>query len=94
MPQPTTEYSSEQTYQVQTPGVGMQGPPGRALPPAPKADPVLYEDIDKVLLVRLFPEADSITDAAAQALAQGTATAAAGEALESSQYEPILPLPE
>ena len=54
-------------------------------------DPVLAEDVDKVLLIRLFPEAAGITDAGTQAMAQGEATGLAGETLEGSQYEPILP---
>lgn len=53
--------------------------------------PVMAEDLDPVLLIRLFPEAAGITDAGTKALAQGEATGLAGETLEGSQYEPLLP---
>jgi len=51
--------------------------------------PVVFDDLDPVLIIRLFPEAAGITDGEAQALAQGIATMEAGALLESSQYEPI-----
>ena len=51
--------------------------------------PVLADDIDQVLLIRLYPEADGLTAAADAAMAQGVETAAAGATLEGSQYEPI-----
>ena len=53
-------------------------------------EPVLVEGLDYVLLIRMYPEADGISDAKTKALAQGDATAAAGAVLESSQYEPLL----
>lgn len=52
--------------------------------------PVLADDVDKVLLIRLYPEADGLAAAGDQALAQGAETAAAGAELEASQYEPLL----
>ena len=52
--------------------------------------PVLADDVDKVLLIRLYPEADGLAAAGDQALAQGAETAAAGAELEASQYEPVL----
>jgi hypothetical protein len=52
--------------------------------------PVLADDIDPVPLIRMYPEADGISDAKTKALAQGEATAAAGADLEGSQYEPVL----
>ncbi|HEY2416800.1 MAG TPA: hypothetical protein VGH84_02700 [Steroidobacteraceae bacterium] len=52
--------------------------------------PVLFADLDAVLLIRLYPDAAGISDAGTQALAQGEATALAGETLEASQYEPVL----
>jgi hypothetical protein len=53
-------------------------------------EPVLVEGLDQVLLIRLYPTADGLTDAAALAVAQGAQTAADGAALEGSQYEPVL----
>ncbi len=52
--------------------------------------PVLVEGLDAVLLIRLYPEADGISDAGTKALAQGAQTAADSAETESSQYEPIL----
>jgi hypothetical protein len=54
--------------------------------------PVLADDIDPVPLIRMYPEADGISDAKVKALAQGEETAAAGAVLEGSQYEPVLML--
>ena len=53
-------------------------------------EPVLVDGLDQVLLIRLYPAADGLSDAAALAMAQGTQTAADGAALEGSQYEPVL----
>jgi hypothetical protein len=53
------------------------------------AQPVVVEDLDAVLIIRLFPEAAGISDGEAKALAQGIATAEAGALLVSSQYEPV-----
>ena len=69
----------------------MSGKASKGAPSTQHINPVLPEDVDKVLLIRLFPEAAGITDAATQAAAQGVATGLAGETLEGSQYEPILP---
>jgi hypothetical protein len=52
-------------------------------------DPVLVEGIDPVLLHRLYPEADSIEDAAAKAMEQGKKTMAEGAKLLASQQEPV-----
>ncbi len=74
--------------QHETPNVGKQG----AMPTAPAAralDPVLAEGIDPVLLHRLYPDADTIEDAAAAALAQGHRTKEAGEKLVAAQQEPV-----
>jgi hypothetical protein len=53
-------------------------------------EPVLVDGIDQVLLIRLYPEAEALSEAGDMALAQGAETAAAGAVLESSQYEPLL----
>lgn len=66
----------------------MSGTPG-----AKHINPVWPEDGDKVLLIRCFPEAAGLADAATQAMAQGEATGIAGEDWEGSQYEPVLPTP-
>jgi hypothetical protein len=55
-------------------------------------EPVLVDGLDQVLLIRLYPEAEGLSDAGAKAVAQGTQTAADGAALEASQYEPVLGL--
>jgi hypothetical protein len=62
-----------------------QAPP--KVPPAKRAEPILFEDIDKVLLVRVFGEDVDISAAKAKALAQGVATAKAGDELEASRIE-------
>jgi len=67
---------------------GKQGAMPKATP-SPTIDPVLVEGIDPVLLHRLYPEADTIADASAMALAQGRATKEAGEKLVAAQQEPI-----
>jgi len=53
-------------------------------------EPVLVDGLDQVLLIRLYPTADGLSDAAALAMAQGAQTAADGATLEGSQYEPVL----
>jgi hypothetical protein len=52
-------------------------------------EPVLVDDIQKALLIRLYPDADGLADAASKATAQGTQTAADGAKLEASQWEPV-----
>ena len=56
-------------------------------PASQRAEPVLFDDIDKVLLVRLFADEIDISGAEAKALAQGVATATAGDELEASRIE-------
>ena len=53
--------------------------------------PIVAPDIDPVLLMRVHPAAESMTEAEAAAIAQGEATAAAGEDLQASQQEPGKP---
>jgi hypothetical protein len=60
------------------------------VPPVKRPDPVLFEDIDKVLLVRLFADEIDISGARAKALAQGIATMKAGEELEASRDAPAV----
>jgi hypothetical protein len=75
--------------QDQTPYVGMQGAMS-APAPAPRAlDPVLAEGIDPVLLHRLYPEADTIEEAAAMAMEQGKKTQEEGAKLIAAQQEPV-----
>jgi hypothetical protein len=82
----TSEHGHPAAAQAHSPGVGRQGTHPKA-PPVTRAEPVLFEDIDKVLLVRLFADEIDISGAAAKALAQGVATAAAGDELEASRIE-------
>jgi len=67
-----------------------------AMKPAPvpsttPAAPHLGEDMDPVLLLRLFPAKVTVEAARAAALAQGKATAEAGAHLVASQQEPVPP---
>jgi hypothetical protein len=66
-----------------TPSVGKQGAAPAA--PATTLEPTLVEGLDKVLLHRLYPEADTIADAGAMALAQGRKTRDEGEKLIAAQ---------
>jgi hypothetical protein len=76
--------------QHETPHVGMQGPMHTPPKAAERAlDPVLVEGIDPVLLHRLYPDADTIADAATQALAQGKKTMEEGAKLLAAQQEPV-----
>ena len=82
--------------QAPTPGIGTQGfapgegPPLLAglLPAVPTIDPASAAEIDKVVLHRLYPEADSVADAQAMAVAQGKKTAAEGAKVIAAQNEP------
>ena len=63
------------------------------MPPAPATTatpvtPVLFEDIDPVLLVRLYPGLD-YAEARAKALADGKITATEGAKLEAAAQQPI-----
>jgi hypothetical protein len=75
--------------QPPTPGVGLQGAPP-VVEPLPVPDPVLFADIDPVLLVRLYPDASNAVELRSAAMAAGEAAKAQGEDLLASQQEPIL----
>ena len=80
----STKEGATAPKQKDTPGVGKQGDmPATAA--GPSAEPTLVEDMDKVLLHRLYPEADTIADAGAMALAQGRKTREDGEKLIAAQ---------
>lgn len=87
----TTEHHAPAHPQQPSPGVGQQGAQPVAAPTAP-AKPVLFEDIDPVLLVRLYPGATDAADMRAQAMAQGVKTAAEGAETVASQNEPVVVL--
>jgi hypothetical protein len=87
MASPTTEHSNH-VQQAPTRGMGMTAP--KAGTEAERPAPVLLEDIDPVLLIRLYPDAESTKAARAQAEAAGIATHAAGATLTASQQEPVL----
>jgi len=55
------------------------------------SEPVVFPDINPVLLMRVHPEAESMDDAEAAAVLQGEATAAAGEDQLASQQDPGAP---
>ena len=84
----TTNETRPAPVMTPTPGVGMQGP-APTTTDQPPAAPMLPEDIDPVLLVRLYPEVVNTAEARAMAMAAGEATAAAGEELIASQNELI-----
>ena len=89
----TTEHHAPAHPQQPSPGVGQQGAQPVAAPAAP-TKPVLFEDIDPVLLVRLYPGATDAADMRAQAMAQGVKTAAEGAETVASQNEPVMVLGE
>ena len=53
--------------------------------------PVVFPDLDPVLMMRVHPEAESVAELDAAAVAQGTATAEAGADLQASQQDPGKP---
>jgi hypothetical protein len=55
------------------------------------SEPVVFPDINPVLLMRVHPEAESMDDAEAAAVLQGEETAAAGEDQLASQQDPGAP---
>jgi hypothetical protein len=88
------------TYGVGT--TGKAGPPPDApvsmrpsmvgvqqTPDTPGAEPVLFEDLEPVLLCRLYPDAASNTEARAAAMAAGAAAHEAGLGLVAAQQEPV-----
>ena len=62
-----------------------QGPGTHAIKPVPQAVPILADDIDPVLLVRLYPEEVNLAGAKTAALAAGKATMVAGVEIEASR---------
>jgi len=85
----THENHADAPRQRPSPGVGMQGK-APVTGSVEAAKPVLIEDIDPILLVKMHPEATSAADMRAMALAAGTATYEAGQTLVASQQEPVL----
>jgi len=72
------------------PRTGRMGPaPGTT--ENPPLEPVLFPDIDPILLAKVHgnTEVQSLPDMEAAAMAQGTETAALGAELEASQQEPV-----
>ena len=53
--------------------------------------PTVFPDLDPVLMMRVHPEAESVAELDAAAVAQGEATAAAGAEQQASQQEPGKP---
>jgi hypothetical protein len=85
---PTAPYAPA-PQQPPTPGVGLQGAPP-IVEPLPVPDPVLFADIDPVLLVRLYPSASNALELRSQAMDAGQAAKQQGEDLLASQQEPII----
>ena len=100
MAQPTAQHAAPLTNQHPTPGVGVSratqmhdAPPGVAVggvvsvsPNVPPPEPELFETIDPVLLMRLYPGAK---DPRAAALAAGKAAFEASGKVVASQQEPV-----
>ncbi len=84
----TTHETRPAQPQPPTPGVAMQGP-APTTTDQPPAKPMLPDDIDPVLLVRLYPASVNNAEARGLAMAAGAATAAAGAELQASQNEPV-----
>lgn len=106
MAQPTTQHPQQMQSQHSTPGVGQTGQqpaPGslasmrpaeggpRQTPDTPGAEPVLFDDIDPVLLARLYPDAMSkgIGEARDLAMAAGHAAHDLGAKLMAAAQEPV-----
>jgi hypothetical protein len=81
----TTDHKAETTPQKPTMGIGTMGKPDTTV--LPPAEPMLPPDIDPILLVRVYPGADSAAELRAEAMAAGKATQEAGAALEASMEE-------
>lgn len=102
MAQPTTQNPAPLTQMAPTPGVGAT--PGtlqgmrpsmagiRQTPETAPAEPVLFDDIDPVLLARLYPEATAggSGEARAKAMEAGAAARDAAMTLVAAQQEPVL----
>jgi hypothetical protein len=104
MAMPTTQYPAPPVQQAPTYGVGTTGragPPGalesmrpsmvgvQQTPATPGAEPVLFDDIEPVLLCRLYPDAASSAEARAAAMAAGVAAHEAGLNLVAAAQEPV-----
>ena len=85
----TTEHHVSPPQQRPSPGVGTQGAAPAPVPAEP-VKPVLFDDIDPVLLVRLYPESKDAAAMRAQAMAAGVQAAEQGAAAVASQNEPVL----
>jgi hypothetical protein len=86
----TTDHKADAPTQKPTPGVARQGDaPAAASTVTPQA-PTLPDDMDPVLLVRLYPEAVNNAEARGKAMAAGAATAKAGAETVASQNEPVI----
>jgi hypothetical protein len=95
----TTQTPAHPTQQAATPGVGaspgsVQGmrpaAPGVAqTPDTAPAKPVLFEDLDPVLLVRLYPDAKSGEEMRTLAMAAGDKAHEDGKNLVAAQQEPV-----
>lgn len=105
MAMPTTQHPAPPTQQAATPGVGAS--PGVVGPMQPMqhgqvqtpttegAKPVLFDDIDPILLARLYPDAlkGGMADARALAMKAGEACHELGTKLMAAAQEPVAPDP-
>ena len=89
----TSEHHPDAPRQPASPNVARQGAQPVAEPAAP-AMPVLFDDLDPVLLVRLYPEIVDVPAARTAAMAAGTAAREQGMELVASQNEPVVVMGE
>lgn len=106
MAQPTSSNAAAPAAQGKTPGVTPMGqsPAGVAggqrpsmqgvqqTPDTAPAEPVLFDDLDPVLLARMYPNAKSGEEARSHAMEAGRQAHAHGHKLVAAQQEPTLPL--
>jgi hypothetical protein len=86
----TKEGNHDAPKQHDTPHMGKQGDaPKTAAPPAAK--PVLFDDLDPVLLVRLYGDAINLTEAKALAMKAGLAVQEEGAKLVAAQQQDMAP---
>jgi hypothetical protein len=89
MAQPTTEHHVGAPQQQASQNVVRQGAQPAAAP-VERLMPVLFDDLDPVLLVRLYPEEMQTDAARARAMDAGNRVREEGEHLVASQQEPVL----
>jgi hypothetical protein len=86
----STREGHDAPKQHDTPNVGKQGDMPKTAAPA-AAKPVLFDDLDSVLLVRLYGDAINLTEAKALAMKAGMAAQEDGAKLVAAQQQDLAP---